>query len=153
MARLMTCPIVSTLPHAVHQEQKGSWALTGGTCGTDAQAGVLTWRQTAQAMFEAKFWGEGDVGLMTAWVSDLQAVGYKFPSVRSQPKPPALQAVDWQAPTPEHWCGALFPPLPIVSWNLMSDGAWRGRYPFSGQHTRCQSHTCRVHMAIHPACL
>ena len=57
----------------------------------------------AQAMFLAKFWEEGDVGLMTAWVSDLQAVGYTFPSVRTRAQPPALQPVNWQMPTPEHW--------------------------------------------------
>ena len=56
-----------------------------------------------QAMYVAKFWEEGDVGLMRAWVADLQAVGYTFPSVRVKPQPPALQPVNWQMPTPEHW--------------------------------------------------
>ena len=56
-----------------------------------------------QAMFEAKFWEAGDVGLMRAWVSDLQAVGYIFPSVRIKLQPPALLPVDWKMPTPEHW--------------------------------------------------
>ena len=54
-------------------------------------------------MFEANFWGEGDVGLMRAWVADLQAVGYKFPSVRSQVQPLAVVPVNPQMPTPEHW--------------------------------------------------
>lgn len=64
---------------------------------------ALTRNLPVQAMFEAEFWGEGDVGLMTAWVSDLQAVGYTFPSVRTAVEPPTLQPVDSQMPTPEHW--------------------------------------------------
>ncbi len=56
-----------------------------------------------QAMFEADFWGEGDVGLMSAWVADLQAVGYKFPSVRTQVQPLIVLPANLQMPTPEHW--------------------------------------------------
>ena len=61
-------------------------------------------------MYVEKFWEEGDVGLMKAWVADLQAVGYTFPSVRVKPQPPVLQPVNWQMPTPEHWSGAKIPP-------------------------------------------
>lgn len=43
------------------------------------------------------------MGLMAAWVSDLQAVGYAFPSVRAKLQPPALQPINWQMPTPKHW--------------------------------------------------
>ena len=64
---------------------------------------VLKMLGTVQAMYEAKFWEEGDVGLMKAWVFDLQAVGYKFPEVRSQAMPPAVLPPNWNQPTPEHW--------------------------------------------------
>jgi len=64
---------------------------------------VLKVRGIVQAMYEAKFWDEGDVGLMKAWVFDLQAIGYKFPEVRSQAMPPAVLPPNWNQPTPEHW--------------------------------------------------
>ena len=37
--------------------------------------------ELADAMAAAEFWGMQDVALMKAWVTDLDAAGYKFPSV------------------------------------------------------------------------
>lgn len=74
--------------------------LAGKDTTTDRICALL------QAMADNQFWEEGDVALMKAWVQDLQAVGYKFPKPRREPKPASMVPVEVAHPTPKHWYGA-----------------------------------------------
>ena len=63
----------------------------------------------AQAMADNKFWEAGDVALMRAWVKDLEAIGYSFPTPRRERQPASLAPLDAARPTPKHWCSSNTP--------------------------------------------
>ncbi|CAL5222166.1 g4491 [Coccomyxa viridis] len=59
--------------------------------------------ELAQAMADNKFWEVGDVALMQAWVKDLEAIGYSFPTPRRHRQPASIAPLDVARPTPKHW--------------------------------------------------
>ena len=68
-------------------------------------SGLQLW---LQAMADNEFWEAGDVALMKAWVKDLQAIGYNFPTPRRQRQPVSMAPLDVAHPTPKHWCSSPY---------------------------------------------
>ena len=69
--------------------------------------------ELADAMASANFWGKQDVALMRAWITDLDAAGYKFPYV--------IQSVDVQSEPPETEGNVLPTYLFRQMWQQHSD--------------------------------